>query len=124
MSTFPEFRTMSVQLVVPDLERSIDFYTGLLGFAVEFRYEDFYAGLYRDGHSIHLKSGTPTPEERLNRRENEHLDLLFSVRNIEHTYERWLNDPAAEIIVPLRSMPYGKEFYIADPDGYVLGFLE
>jgi hypothetical protein len=30
---------------------------------------------------------------------------------------------AIEIIQPLRAMPYGKEFYIADPDGYIIGFL-
>lgn len=123
MNPFPEFRTMSVQLVVADLGRSLAFYTQL-GFGEEFRYEDFYVGLYRDGHSIHLKTGTPAPEERQNRLENDHLDLLFSVRNIEHAYEHWLNNPAARIIVPLRSMPYGKEFYVADPDGYLLGFLE
>jgi hypothetical protein len=28
------------------------------------------------------------------------------------------------IVQPLRAMPYGKEFYIADPDGYILSFLE
>jgi hypothetical protein len=26
--------------------------------------------------------------------------------------------------VPLRSMPYGREFYVRDPDGYILGFVE
>jgi hypothetical protein len=26
--------------------------------------------------------------------------------------------------MPLRQMPYGKEFYVRDPDGYVLGFVE
>ena len=26
--------------------------------------------------------------------------------------------------VPLRQMPYGVEFYVRDPDGYVLGFVE
>jgi predicted enzyme related to lactoylglutathione lyase len=26
--------------------------------------------------------------------------------------------------VPLRPMPYGIEFYIRDPDGYILGFIQ
>jgi len=30
----------------------------------------------------------------------------------------------ASISVPLRQMPYGKELYVRDPDGYVLGFVE
>jgi uncharacterized glyoxalase superfamily protein PhnB len=26
------------------------------------------------------------------------------------------------LAVPLRQMPYGTEFYVRDPDGYILGF--
>jgi hypothetical protein len=26
--------------------------------------------------------------------------------------------------VPLRHMPYGREFYVRDPDGYIPGFVE
>ena len=26
--------------------------------------------------------------------------------------------------MPLRVMPYGHEFYVRDPDGYVLGFVQ
>jgi predicted enzyme related to lactoylglutathione lyase len=29
-----------------------------------------------------------------------------------------------KITQPLRTMPYGTEFYISDPDGYVLAFLD
>jgi hypothetical protein len=28
------------------------------------------------------------------------------------------------LAVALRHMPYGTEFYIRDPDGYILGFIE
>jgi len=31
---------------------------------------------------------------------------------------------SVEIIQPLGNRLYGKEFYIADPDGYILAFLE
>ena len=30
----------------------------------------------------------------------------------------------AAFSVPLRNMPYGREFYIRDPDGYILGFIQ
>ena len=30
----------------------------------------------------------------------------------------------APFSVPLRTMPYGTEFYVRDPDGYILGFVE
>ena len=114
---------MSPQLIAADIKRSINFYTKKLGFSLEFNYEDFYAGVSKDGYTIHLKSGNPTVEERKSRRDNEHLDLVFSVDNIEYLYNEMLV-AAIEIIQPLRTMPYGKEFYIADPDGYIIGFLE
>ena len=114
---------MSPQLIVADIKRSIKFYTIKLGFSVDFNYEDFYAGVSKDGYAIHLKSGTPAVEERKNRRDNEHLDLIFSVDDIEALYNE-ISGNAIEIIQPIRNMPYGKEFYIADPDGYIIGFLE
>ena len=114
---------MSPQLVVADIEHSIDFYTNKLGFVIDFRYEDFYAGINKDGCSIHLKTGKPSLEERKNKRINEDLDIVFSVEGIENLYEEFSNR-SIEIIQPLRNMPYGKEFYVTDPDGYIIAFLE
>ena len=114
---------MSPQLLVTDLDRSIEFYTKKLGFDIDFRYEDFYSGVIKDGHSIHLKSGKPSLEERQNRRDNEDLDIIFSVQDIEDLYEEY-SARSVEFAQPLRDMAYGKEFYIADPDGYIIGFLE
>ena len=114
---------MSPQFLVTDIDRSIEFYTKTLGFAIDFRYEDFYAGVVKDGCSIHLKTGRPSLEERKNKRSNEDLDIVFSVDGIEELYKELSNKPI-EIIQPLRHMPYGKEFYIADPDGYIISFLE
>ncbi len=114
---------MSPQLIVADIKRSIKFYTKKLGFSLDFNYEDFYAGVSKDGYAIHLKSGIPSIEERRNRRDSEHLDLVFSVDNIEALYKE-ISGNTIEIIQTLRTMPYGREFYITDPDGYVIGFLE
>ena len=59
MDTITHFRIkrMSPQFLVADIDRSIEFYTQKLGFDVDFRYEDFYAGIIKDGFSIHLKTG-------------------------------------------------------------------
>ena len=122
-TTYPMIKKISPQLIVRDIVRSIAFYTEILGFDLDFRYEDFYAGMIKDGHSIHLKSGTPSTEERKNKRKNEDLDLVFSVDGIEALFIQLLNNPV-EIIQPLRNMPYGKEFYLVDPDGYIISFLE
>jgi len=116
-------KKMSPQFVVSDLERSIEFYTKKLGFDLDFRYEDFYSGVMKDGHSIHLKLGAPSIEERQSGRDNEDLDVVFSVKGIEELYEEY-SVKSIEFIQPLRDMAYGKEFYVTDPDGYILGFLE
>ena len=121
--TISKIKNMSPQLLVTDINRSIDFYTKKLGFEKVFVYEDFYAGIRKDGFTIHLKVGKPSIEERQNKRKNEDLDIVFSVNSIEDLYEEFLNN-SVEFSQPLREMDYGKEFYIIDPDGYILSFLE
>jgi len=122
-TTQSKIKKMSPQFLVTDIEQSIEFYTKKLGFDLEFRYEDFYAGIIKDGCSIHLKSGKPSVEERKSKRENDDLDIIFSVEGVEDLYEEFVNK-SVEIIQPLCDRPYGREFYIADPDGYILAFLQ
>ncbi len=125
MDTTPHYplKQLSPQLLVANMDRAIAFYTKILGFAVDFRYEDFYCGLVKDGWSIHLKVTEDPIAELKNRRNNEHIDLTFAVEGIEDLYRK-MADLSVEIVQPLREMPYGKEFYIADPDGHVIAFLE
>lgn len=51
------------------------------------------------------------------------LTLVFSVENIENLYDEFSNK-VVEFVQPLRDMPYGKEFCVCDPDGYIIAFLE
>jgi len=119
-SSVSSIKKMSPQLLVAHIGQSIEFYTKQLGFSLDFKYEDFYAGIVKDGHSIHLKSGIPPGKDGKNR---EDLNITFSVNNIERLYEE-IQSKAIKIDQPLRDMPYGKEFYIADPDGNRIAFLE
>ena len=121
--TQSKIKKMSPQLRVTDIEHSIEFYTKKLGFDVAFRYEDFYAGIIKDNCSIHLKSGKSSIEERKSKKDNGHLDIVFSVDDVEDLYDEFVNK-SVEIIQPLCDRPYGREFYIADPDGNILAFLE
>jgi predicted enzyme related to lactoylglutathione lyase len=116
-------KRMSPLLVVSNLERAISFYTKQLGFDLDFRYEDFYAGIIKDGHSIHLKLGEYSAEDRQTKKDNQDLEITFAVDGIEDLYEE-ISARSVEITQPLRDMPYGKEFYVADPDGNVISFLE
>ncbi len=125
MSQTPSARLtgMSPQFLVADLDRSIRFYTEQLGFDLDFRYEHFYAGIVRDRHSIHLKLADAPGDERRFRRVNEHLDVTFTVEDIDAVY-KGVQNRTVPVTQPLREMPYGREFYISDPDGYILAFVE
>ena len=120
--TYSRIKKMSTQLLVADIESSIEFYTKKLGFDVDFRYEDFYAGIIKDGYSIHLKLSEALVQKEI-KRSNEDLDIIFSVDDIEGLYQG-LSNNSVEFIQPLREMRYGKEFYVADPDGHIIAFLE
>jgi catechol 2,3-dioxygenase-like lactoylglutathione lyase family enzyme len=122
-TTFPNIRSMSPLLLVADLDQSMAFYAEHLGFTIDFRYEDFYAGMVKGSFTIHFKCGKPDPAEREDRRKNEDLDLVFAVSAIGELYDAMKRGPV-QIVQPLREMPYGTEFYISDPDGYIISFIE
>lgn len=114
---------MASLFLVADLKTSVEFYTKVLGFEIAFTYDNFYCGISKDGYSIHLKSGSPASEERVSRKNNEDIDITVSIDEIEGVYE-YIKSTSAAIIQPLRNMPYGREFYIADLDGYIIAFLQ
>jgi predicted enzyme related to lactoylglutathione lyase len=116
-------KNMTPLLLVADIERSVAFYAGKLGFAEDFRYEDFYCGIIKDGFSIHLKLGNVSPEQTKSKRLNQDVDIIFSVDRIESLYDALLTENM-EVVQPLRNMPYGREFYIADPDGNLIAFVK
>lgn len=108
---------------VENLSRSLAFYRDKLGFAVEFIHEDFYAGVLRDGCRIHLKCSPPTPRDQKTFEAQEHIDVSIGVQNAEALSATFTAD-GVPFVVPLRRMPYGSEFYVRDPDGYILGFVQ
>ena len=54
---------------------------------------------------------------------NERLDACIIVRDA-HELSQSLTAANVTFTVPLRQMPYGSEFYVRDPDGYILGFVQ
>jgi catechol 2,3-dioxygenase-like lactoylglutathione lyase family enzyme len=112
------------QLLVDDLERSLAFYEGRLGFAREFTYADFYAGVARDGAVIHLKCAPKLAAERAHRAAGEHLDAYLIVTGIRELHDEFTRR-GAPVVKPLEERPWGMlDFYVEDPDGYVLCFSE
>ena len=110
-------------LRVANLARSIAYYRDLLGFDVEFEYENFYAGVVRDGCRVHLKWSTPRSKQCATSETPEHVDACLGVENAAALASA-LAARGARLAVPLRDMPYGRELYVCDPDGYVLAFIQ
>ena len=112
------------QFLVDDLDRAIAYYCDVLGFELDFKYQSFYASVRRDGFAIHLKHAAKLPAERAHRKQNEHLDAYVAVSGIGNLFSE-LQMRGAEVIKGLEQRPWGcADFYVADPDGYILCFSE
>ncbi len=109
------------QFLVDDLERSIAYYQNI-GFRFGEPWDGFYAIGHLDGLEVHLKEAPKDPSERQRRRESEHLDAAAGVDGIEAFYEQCVAN-GVTIIKPLAGTAWGtKDFYIEDPDGYIISF--
>ena len=115
---------ISPQFLVDDLARSIEYYTERLGFGLDFQYDDFYASVSRDGCAIHLKEAPKNEADRPHRQQNEHLDAYIGVSNVAALYDD-LQSRGALITKALEDRPWScRDFYVQDPDGYILCFSE
>jgi uncharacterized glyoxalase superfamily protein PhnB len=112
------------QFLVDDLDRAIVYYCDKLGFALDFTYQSFYASVTRDGLAIHLKQAPKPAADREHRKQNEHLDAYISVSGIRGLFSE-LEMRGAQVVKPLEERPWAcLDFYVEDPDGYILCFSE
>ena len=119
-----QIRGIAPQLLVDDLDRAIAYYLDRLGFSLDFKYDSFYAGVRRDGFAIHLKEAAKLAADRAHRKQNEHLDAFIDVLGIGDLFDE-LQKRGADVIRPLEERPWAcRDFYVADPDGYILCFSE
>jgi catechol 2,3-dioxygenase-like lactoylglutathione lyase family enzyme len=119
--TAPRITSFAPQFLVDDLARSMAYYEKL-GFAFGEPWEGFYAIGHIDGLQLHLKEAPTFGPERQYRREHEHLDAAAGVDGIEAFYARCIAN-GVRIIKPLAATEWGTmDFYIEDPDGYIVNF--
>lgn len=112
------------QFLVDDLNRAIAYYVDKLGFELDFVYQSFYAGVTRDGLTIHLKHGSRLNAEKEHRKQNEHLDAYISVSGVRDLFSE-LGTRGAEVIKQLERRPWAcLDFYVEDLDGNILCFSE
>jgi catechol 2,3-dioxygenase-like lactoylglutathione lyase family enzyme len=117
----PRVTSLAPQFLVDDLTRSMNYYQKL-GFAFAEPWDGFYAIGELDGLELHLKEAPKNDTERRHRREHEHLDAAAGVDGIESFYERCVAN-GVTILRPLSATAWGtKDFYIEDPDGYIISF--
>lgn len=115
---------ISPQFLVDDLARSIAYYRDQLGFTLDFQYQDFYASVSRDGCGIHLKCAPKTEADRVYRRNENHLDAYIGVTDATALHSE-LEARGARIDRGLQQQPWAcLDFYVNDPDGYILCFSE
>src|SRR5262245_54708838 len=116
-----QLTSFAPQFLVDDLQRSMAFYQKL-GFAFGEPWEGFYAIGKRDGLELHLKRAPKNEADRQYRHAHEHLDAAAGVDGIEAFYEQCIAS-GATILRPLMTTEWGTmDFYLEDPDGYVISF--
>ncbi len=116
--------TAAPQFLVSRLSDALAFYEERLGFDREFVYEDFYASVSRGGATIHLKCAPRLDAERAHRKSGGHLDAYLAVSGVGELHDEFIAR-GAQILKPLEERPWGtRDFYVEDPDGYILCFSE
>ena len=112
------------QFLVDDLPATIAYYADKLGFSLDFCYDSFYAAVSRDGCAIHLKCAPKTLSDRAHRQQHEHLDAYIGVTGAAALHDE-LRLRGALITKSLEARPWSCiDFYVEDPDGYILCFSE
>ena len=120
----PSINAAVPQFLVERLDASVAFYEERLGFSCDFVYEGFYASVSRDRAVIHLKCAPKLAAERAHRKAGEHLDAYLVVSGVGELHAE-LAGRGAPITKPLEQRPWGaRDFYVEDPDGYILCFSE
>ena len=123
-SSIAKVTGIAPQFLVDDLDAAIAYYRGQLGFELDFCYESFYASVSRDGFAIHLKCAPKSEADRTHRKQQEHLDAYIAVTDAAAFHDE-LTTRGALITRPLEERPWScRDFYVEDPDGYILCFSE
>ena len=123
----PILTSISAQLFVADIQRSCDFYTNKLGFAVEFLYGDppFYGQVIRDNARLALRL-VCEPVFVGNLRKREHLlSASITVATANEIKQLFLSYQAAGISFhqALKNEPWSAQtFIVSDPDENLILF--
>ncbi|HEV7643093.1 MAG TPA: VOC family protein [Pyrinomonadaceae bacterium] len=110
------------QLRTTDLAASIHFYTTRVGLALEFQYQDFYAGVRAGDQLFHLKLVDEKDPSIEFVDKGEHFHLYFNTDDAAATAEA-LKKNGVHLVKDVHETPWGTiEFAIKDDQGHTLYF--
>jgi predicted enzyme related to lactoylglutathione lyase len=110
------------QLRTTNLDESIDFYVAKLGFTLEFRYRDFYAGIAVGAQSFHLKLVDTTDPSIDFVAEGGHFHLYFSTDDADAEAQR-VQRNGVVLYRDVAETPWEtREFWVQDSQGHLLCF--
>ncbi len=117
MQAKPQMLQAIPVLPTADIDGTLRFYTGKLGFVEEFRAET-YAGVMRDGVDIHFRL---CPERNI----AENTSSRIQVRGIDELYDEYRAEGVIHRNGSLATKPWGlREFSIVDESGNTITFAE
>ncbi len=112
------------QIRTTDLEGSIDFYISKLGFELEFRYQDFYAGIKAGDQVFHLKLVDEKDPSIDFVSKGDHLHLYFPTNDLESKAKQ-LEQNGVLFHKGISENPYGtRDFAVKDNQGHILYFAQ
>ena len=125
-----QFSSLTPNLIVADVERSIAFYRDVLGFTLEQTVPDtspYVFAIVRSGPvEVYLNAPGPAVEEYpafKDRPIGGTLTLFIRLTGIRAAYDALR--ARVNVVMPLEKKWYGvTEFACTDPDGYVITFAE
>jgi len=124
----PILNSIEAQLFVADIQRSCDFYTNKLGFAVEFVYGDDppnYGQVIRDNARLNLRAVCEPVFAGDVRKREELLSASITVATEKEIEQLYLSYQAAGVSFHqgLKEEPWGaRTFIVSDPDENLILF--
>ncbi|MGG5886535.1 VOC family protein [Falsiroseomonas sp. HC035] len=112
------------QLRTTDLDASIGFYTGKLGFTLGFRWQDFYAGICAGEAEFHLKL-VDAPDPSIDYvAQGDHVHLYFQAPDVEALAAEFRARGVTLIDGPVDRPWDTREIVLRDDQGHTLYFSQ
>lgn len=122
----PRGMTLRLELFVTDMEKSIDFYTNVLGFE-RMKGEPDYAPVRSGSVLIALGRAAGLPKkhhfnpEVQNGRRGLGVEIVLEVDDVKSCFEKVKASGYKGVVSPMQKQSWGAtDFRVADPDGYYL----